>query len=1400
MSETAEALVSVGDVCLAAGDLDGAMAAYRRAVEADQGFVEALYRLGAAIYHRGDTAEALALARRALAIDGEHVGGRALLGACLLFEDTGDAVVQLSVAVNRGAGAAARRDLAYGYERLEQWTEAENELRQALLDWPGDDPLAVYFNGPSTSDLYYALSRICAESGRPDESRRYYEQGKQADPRFSSTGAYLPSAAQHEEDPHDGGVSRIRWLMAMETYEELAAAVAGGRPSGLDEVDVFEAVLALQQAGSFILAAQLGVVSDCMDGLSPVALFEFVHSSAGRALLGLAEAVHAGSARLEVAERRAAQVDLTSGQVEQAVKLASRFVRVEPQSGAPVAEVMAAALARAQRGGVCRLALANARYQIGDLDGSRQALERAIPQLELEGDVPGQLDALARLATVETVRGDTRQAASARDQLIVLADQYGERGRGGVARMNRAIALLNAGDVDAAHEQALVLARMVLADSQLRGESGRQIAPPLIALFARTAQDGREPAPADLLSALARLVTETSDPLLDLAEEHLNAGRADEAIAVLEPAAASSEASAELLTSIGRAYEMAGRLAEAKAHLGRALGLMLGAPGHADIWPVLMYLAQAAGDDHDQAVAWLSDALDVAYASPDPDREAKTLRALAEALLDVDPGRAAAIGDRLFGGISPDSAIVELARECDREWAAKRYPSRQLRRMRQLLKEQPVDGTWVKQAIIVAATEADCGDTSSAIGLACEVVGLIEAGAWGSLADERLARSVLGRAYRLRGFYGNSQTEIEREIALAELLFDARTELDARGRLAVILRHLDRPDLAVLQYHRGIRIAERLDDAEAAATARSNLVASLLAVGRRDEAISSATRAVEDCRRCDRPDLADYTLLLLAHHFADDERPPNLNEAISALPATVRSEPGTFPWLYESLFRVAYLIGTDQVPAALHTVEAVLEYCRSRGNTSIRIAAHLETARVLQSIDLDAAWNAANEATAIAVAEGAHGLLLADCRELLLDLAIAASHHDQIDRLVAELLDGWSRLRRILAEDADRVAVADKAVRHLHGAVQYYLAQDPPRAVALWDTARAPALAEAIASTSPTPVAATAVSIGLVAGEMVVTLDGPHLDRPIVTYPDLGPAQLDHLMRTFRREMQVFHGHGSQTWAKLAAPLLAGIAPHLPPDATVIAVVDSALQELPLHAVPLPDGQPLITRCAVVYTPSLAVHAGLSLREAATRHGGSLFAVGVAFPDEARAVIDRFGGGLRVGSSLSKTALRGDIEAADLLHFACHGEFDSEIPLNSGLLLSAAQPPTSEDILSVRDLEEWTLNAGLVTLSACDTALGISSPSELLGLARSFLRVGANSVLAALWKVDDAATQRFMMDFYAELFAYSADGSLNIAHALRRAQSRHAALYPAHEWAGFKLTGLPTMTWQETAR
>jgi CHAT domain-containing protein/Tfp pilus assembly protein PilF len=147
---------------------------------------------------------------------------------------------------------------------------------------------------------------------------------------------------------------------------------------------------------------------------------------------------------------------------------------------------------------------------------------------------------------------------------------------------------------------------------------------------------------------------------------------------------------------------------------------------------------------------------------------------------------------------------------------------------------------------------------------------------------------------------------------------------------------------------------------------------------------------------------------------------------------------------------------------------------------------------------------------------------------------------------------------------------------------------------------------------------------------------------------------------------------------------------------------------------------------------------------------------------------------------------------ASIIHFACHAVANEASPLDSSLALSipaAAGAGRDNGLLQASEiLEQVRIDADLVTLSACNTALGPDLSGEgLLGLSRAFQYAGARTLLASLWDVNDAPTSELMTRFYRHL----KEGQTKDA-ALRSAQlellQAPASSHPSH-WAAFQVMG-----------
>jgi CHAT domain-containing protein/predicted negative regulator of RcsB-dependent stress response len=299
------------------------------------------------------------------------------------------------------------------------------------------------------------------------------------------------------------------------------------------------------------------------------------------------------------------------------------------------------------------------------------------------------------------------------------------------------------------------------------------------------------------------------------------------------------------------------------------------------------------------------------------------------------------------------------------------------------------------------------------------------------------------------------------------------------------------------------------------------------------------------------------------------------------------------------------------------------------------------------------------------------------------------------------------------------------------------------------------------------------------AGFQAVKLERAHLEEAIDAY-----------RRLIEDRSAAHQESGKALHDRLIAPLL----PYLRQPKLLIAG-HGKLHYLPFAA--LFDGKSyLIDRHELTYLPSASTLKFIGTRQAAGK-SGSLLALGN--PDlgdrrydlpyaekEAQVVASIFpGSALLLKKDASKRKLKEYGAGFTYLHFATHGKFDADNPLGSALMLAGNSANDEADRLTVGELYSMSLDADLVTLSACETGLGkVANGDDVVGLVRGFLYAGTNQVVSTLWPIDDEATSSLMATFYGNLKT-----GQKKAQALRDAQISLRGKYPQpFFWAAFQMT------------
>jgi CHAT domain-containing protein len=295
--------------------------------------------------------------------------------------------------------------------------------------------------------------------------------------------------------------------------------------------------------------------------------------------------------------------------------------------------------------------------------------------------------------------------------------------------------------------------------------------------------------------------------------------------------------------------------------------------------------------------------------------------------------------------------------------------------------------------------------------------------------------------------------------------------------------------------------------------------------------------------------------------------------------------------------------------------------------------------------------------------------------------------------------------------------------------------------------------------------------------------------------------ELEEAVETFRRACSQpgFLPDSEQLYDWLLAPA----AEVLTGKTHLVIVPDDVLHTLPFQALQGPDGKYLLESCSVSYAPSVTALVKMSELAEQRRRGQTpvdLLAVGrpafakewkdlPASEAEAQAIAALYPNkaDLLLGRHADRTAVLAALGRARYVHLATHGLINETAPLYSAVAL-ASRSERDDGRLYARELLDLDLQAELVVLSACETALGKQVHGEgILGLTWALFVAGTPSSVVTQWQVADTTTGTLMVEFYRRL----AQGSAK-AEALRQAQlvlvKDKKTRHPFY-WAPFVLVG-----------
>lgn len=293
---------------------------------------------------------------------------------------------------------------------------------------------------------------------------------------------------------------------------------------------------------------------------------------------------------------------------------------------------------------------------------------------------------------------------------------------------------------------------------------------------------------------------------------------------------------------------------------------------------------------------------------------------------------------------------------------------------------------------------------------------------------------------------------------------------------------------------------------------------------------------------------------------------------------------------------------------------------------------------------------------------------------------------------------------------------------------------------------------------------------------------------------------------------------------KELAPLVEPLRLFTRPEDMLVLSPTGILHAIPLHALEVENGKPLLERNCLVYSASLSMLRVCLHRRRQQPLSESPSAVVYGNPSNDRSggeksaseIAKLLGVKPKTAERATKEAFLADCHGADLINFYGHGHklghasprmARSEKAFVSSLFTTdypSSAPEESTPVqysiefagkahLEAREIFDMNLR-GHVSLIACGSGdQTIELGDEPSGLITALLVAGASSVLGTLWPITDEDGREFSVLFYQKLLERQTSSSvINLAETLRfaalRLRSRSQNNKPFN-WASFILHG-----------
>jgi CHAT domain-containing protein/tetratricopeptide (TPR) repeat protein len=656
--------------------------------------------------------------------------------------------------------------------------------------------------------------------------------------------------------------------------------------------------------------------------------------------------------------------------------------------------------------------------------------------------------------------------------------------------------------------------------------------------------------------------------------------------------------------------------------------------------------------------------------------------------------------------------------------------------------------------------------------------------------------SQVGQTYQRMGDPARAEEAFERALALARQIGSRQHEaqvLQDMGNLA-----LEKGDVArALELQRAsLDVGEGLDEPSLVASGLTSLAEALLRARRTDEALHSAERASR---------LASESESLASYWQAR--------------------------WLVARIHRARR--ETDRARAALdEAIDAIEQLRRRAAGGEVERGVFFENLVAPYYDAADLAEAAGEIEAALSYAERAKARILLDCLRNGrpdLDESLTSEERATLEALRGSLRD---LNRRIHADAAGpktdpALELERRKVRQEYAAFEAHIyAARPELRLQQGELAVVPAEE----MTELLPDAETAIVEFAVLDErvlaFVITRGASARSLEITVHSlDVARDRLRERVRGFAAALAGRRLDFKGAARALCDSLLQPIEARIRGGSRLVIVPDDVLWELPFQALKPGPGTYLIERHALSYAPSLsalremarasavrpAVRTFLGVGNpalpgrAAERRPGLHRSVPLSALPEAEREIRTLGrmygrerSKLLTGAAAREAVVKRELPKHDVVHLATHGVFDDMSPLYSQIVLAQSEGDAEEDgLLEAWEIMPMRLQAGLVVLSACQTARGrIGRGEGVIGMSWALLVAGVPTTVVSHWNVDSNSTADLMVAFHRTLRKGPSAGRdrPSKAEALQAAQRellRTSAYAHPFYWAGFSVVGAP---------